>query len=271
MKVKIGLHLTNQHGDMHRVRETWEEAEALGVDRIFFVDHFLAQDIDGDSLSSGNNPASASGKNFESTTLQAAAAATTKRVEIGCTVHSVGFRNPNLLADIARTIDHISGGRYILGIGSGYLKEEYDEYGYTNFGTAKSRMLDLIDAIDVIKARFEKLNPQPMRKIPLLIAAQGEKLGMPLAARHTDIWHVYGPVDKIRQKMEAFKNICHEVGRNPEEIEIMGTCDPHLIQDNNFDTFYHELGLRSLSVITQGPKFDLGLLREIIQWRKSLG
>lgn len=270
MTAKIGLHLINQHGDYQRIRETWEEAEALGVDRIFVVDHFHAQEMGSDVLEKGVNFMSA-GKNFESTTLQAAMAATTSRVEVGCTVHAVGFRNPNLMADIARTIDHISGGRYILGMGTGYMQEEYDDYGYTNFGTARSRMQDLIDAIPVIKARFEKLNPRPVRKIPILIATMGENMGMRLVAREADMWHVFGSTDKIRHKLEVFGKICEEVGRDPAEIEIMGTCDPHLIADNDFDVFYHELGIKSLDVMTRGPDFDLGPLREILAWRKSLG
>lgn len=267
MKVKIGLQLVIQHGDMQRIRATWEEAEALGVDQIFVPDHFHAQIVDAEGMSEGHGRIGV-GKNFESTTIQAAMAATTTRVELGCTVHAVGFRNPNLMADIARTIDHISGGRYILGMGSGYMQGEYDDYGY-EFGTAQSRTQDLINAIPVIKARFKKLNPKPLRKIPIMIGSLGPK-GMRLAAEHADLWHVLGPPEKLRPKLEKFKSICAEVGRDAAEVEISATCDTRIIPDGSYDIFHRDLGINSLQVCAFGPDFDLGMLREILQWRKAL-
>jgi probable F420-dependent oxidoreductase len=267
--IKIGLHLINQHGDYDRIRDTWLEAEVLGVDRIFVVDHFHAQKMDADVLKEGVNFPSA-GKNFEATALQAAMAATTSRVEVGCAVHAIGFRNPNLLADMARTIDHISGGRFILGVGAGYMQEEYNDYGYNNFGTAKSRMHDLMNAVPIIKARWQKLNPPPVRKIPLLIATMGENLGMRLVAREADMWNVFGTTEKIRHKLNVFHDICNEVGRDPAEIDIMATCDPQLIPDNDYDLFHRELGFTSLSVMTRGPEFDLTSLKNILAWRDSV-
>jgi probable F420-dependent oxidoreductase len=268
-KLTIGFAIAPQHGDMDRMRKTWMAAEELGVERIWTADHFHAQSMNADDYSCGQAVSvSYGGKNFEATMVLAAMAATTSRVEIGCSVHAVGYRNPNLLADIARTTDHICGGRYILGLGAGYLRPDYDEYGYP-FGTQKTRLLDLANAVPVIKARLEKLNPKPLRKIPILIASMGEKIGMPIVARHADLWHVFGPPDKIREKCAALKRICGELGRNPDEIEITANCMPQIMPDDDPDTLIG-LGATHLIGFATGPDWDLGPLKELLTWRRAL-
>ncbi|MET0661018.1 MAG: LLM class flavin-dependent oxidoreductase [Steroidobacteraceae bacterium] len=273
MKPTIGAHFSLQHGEMKGLRDAWMEAEALGVARIFTADHFHAQNVDATAFEAGQAHVTvgSGGKIFEATTVEAAIAATTTRPEIGCTVHAIGFRNPNLLADIARTIDHISGGRFILGLGAGYLEAEYLDYGYDNYGTQASRLRELAQAIPIIKARFEKLNPKPLRKIPLLIGAMGEKIGLRIVAEHADMWPMFGPNDSIRHKIEVLRRICGEIGRDFNEIEVIGCHEPLLASDNDPDIFYREFGMKHIFVRIEGPTWDLGPLRELLQWRKGLG
>ena len=273
MSITVGLQLAPQFGDMKDMRQTWMEAEALGVDVLYSSDHFNAMVLDEDQANRTTKGEEygkiTRGKNFEGTTVQAAMAATTTRTKIGAIVHANSYRNPNLMADIARTIDHTSGGRSILGMGTGYLKEDYDDYGYP-FGTQKERSLAFARDIPIIKARLKKPNPPPMGKLPLLIASMGE-IGMRVAAQYADMWHVYGPSEKIREKKEAFLGYCKEVGRNPDEIELVTYYFPQMMGGKDADpNLYPELGIRHIVVVTQGPTWDLGQLREILAWRKSL-
>jgi probable F420-dependent oxidoreductase len=267
--VKIGAQLAPRHGDMALLREAWMEAEALGADALYSADHFFAQVMDSSTADKVQVLESNGGKNFEATTVQAAMAATTSRAQIGCIVHSNSYRNPNLMADIARTIDHISGGRFVLGIGAGYFKLDYDEYGY-EFGTQKSRLEELARNLLIIKARFEKLNPKPLRKIPILIPSMGEKIGMRIVADHADIWSVYGPVDRVLEKQEVMRRICREVDRDYDSLEQICHYVPEVLPDVGPDVILEKFGIRNIVCVVEGPNWDLGLLRELLAWRKQL-
>ena len=267
MKLKIGLQIAPQHGEMKRMRDTWMEAEALGVDSIWTCDHFHAQNVNNKDYNDGQIITAKWGKNFEATTIQAAMAATTSRADIGCIVHATGYRNANLMADMARTIDHISGGRFILGMGAGYLQQDYDEYGYP-YGTQAGRLQDLARDLPIIKDRYGKLNPPPLRSIPLLIASMGEKIGMRIVAEHADMWHVFGTEDKVRQKCEVLNQFCGEIGRNPAEIEIVANCWPQIMPDDDPDILVG-LGATHLISMATGPDWDLGPLQELLAWRKA--
>src|SRR5699024_438323 len=126
------------------------------------------------------------------------------------------YRNPDLLADMARTVDHISKGRLILGIGAGWFQKDYDEYGF-EYGTRGSRLNDLADSLPRIEQRLGKLNPAPTRHIPLLVGGGGEKKTLPLVARHASIWHGFGDVETARRKLAILDQHCAHVGRDPSE------------------------------------------------------
>ena len=272
MTVTVSLQLAPQYGDMARLREAWIEAEALGADRLYTCDHFHAMVITPEVLEGGHAHADVPefGKNFEATTIQAAMAATTSRVEIGCIVHANSYRNPNLLADMARTIDHISGGRFILGIGSGYQQRDYEEYGY-DYGTAKSRLLDLKRDIPIIRSRFDKLNPPPLRRIPLMIASMGEQIGMRIVAEHADLWHVYGHRAQVAHKTAVLRQLCDEIGRDFASLELTTFYIPELLGGDDADPqVYLDLGIRHLIVVAQGPDWDLAGLKRLLAWRRAL-
>ena len=142
-----------------------------------------------------------------------------QRVEIGALVTCNSYRNPELLADMARTVDHICGGRLILGIGAGWFERDYDEYGY-DFGTPGARLADLGRGAAAHHGRWAKLNPAPTRDIPILIGGGGERKTLRTTARHAEIWHGFGdPGDAGAQERRSSTSGAPVEGRDPAEIE----------------------------------------------------
>jgi probable F420-dependent oxidoreductase len=254
--IRIGVQLQPQHSPEYRpIRDAVRRCEDIGVDIAFNWDHFFPLYGDPD------------GAHYECWTMLAAWGEQTSRIEFGALVTCNSYRNPELLADMARTVDHISGGRLILGIGSGWKQKDYDEYGY-DFGTAGSRLDDLAGALPRIESRLSKLNPAPLRKIPVLIGGQGERKTLRLVAEHADIWHGFTDRSTYPGKAEVLDRHCADVGRDPSAIERSSgvPADNEEVMLSEADALV-DLGVTLLTVGVNGPDYDLSAAEALCRWR----
>jgi probable F420-dependent oxidoreductase len=239
------------------MRRAWRQADELGVDSIFTWDHFFPLYGDPD------------GRHFECLTTMASMAENTERAQIGALVVCNSYRNPEYLADAHRTIDHISGGRVILGIGAGWFERDYDEYGY-EFGDAPARLRDLRGSLPRIRERLGKLNPPPVGRLPILIGGGGERVTLRLVAQHADMWHGFGDAAVFRHKNAVLEEHCAAVGRDPAEIERTwafprGDADTMLAGAEEL----RAAGVTHLiaGIGGDGSGYDLSALAEVVAWR----
>jgi probable F420-dependent oxidoreductase len=252
-RCKVGVQLHPQHTSMADLRSAWERADAMGADSIWAWDHFYPLYGEPD------------GPHFEGMSLLAAMAVTTSRASVGLLVTCNSYRNPDLLADMIRTIDHLSDGRAVLGIGSGWFERDYEEYGY-DFGTAVGRLHHLGAALPRIDSRLRRLNPGPVRgKVPILVGGSGERVTLRLVAEHADAWNTFGPPDNYRRKNTILDNWCHEIGRDPADIErtvAIGNDDLDRLEE------YLDVGAQHL-IFMAGHPFDLGELERLVAFAEG--
>ena len=251
-RFKVGVQLHPQQTTIDDLRRAWEGAEALGLDSIWAWDHFFPLYGDTD------------GSHFEGMTLLAAMAATTESAQLGLLVTCNSYRNPDLLADMARTIDHISGGRMILGIGSGWFERDYTEYGY-DFSTAVGRLRDLEAALPRIKDRLSKLSPGPVGRLPILIGGSGEKVTLRLVAEYGDAWNTFGPPDTWAAKNAILTEWCERLGRDPAEVERTACVGYEDV--DRFDA-YADAGAEHLIMMLAHP-FDFTNIERLIAAAES--
>ncbi|WP_421843185.1 LLM class F420-dependent oxidoreductase [Mycobacterium sp.] len=257
LPVRIGVQLQPQHAPQyHTMRDAVRRCEDIGVDVAFTWDHFFPLYGDPD------------GAHFECWTVLGAWAEQTSQIQIGALVSCNSYRNPELLADMARTVDHISAGRLILGIGSGWKEKDYQEYGY-EFGTAGSRLDDLAAALPRIKARMAKLNPPPTRDIPVLIGGSGPRKTLRLVAEYGDIWHSFCTGDDFVAKSAILDTHCAAVGRNPATIERSAAVESGRDLISGAEALA-SLGVTLLTVGSNGPDYDLTAAEALCRWRDSL-
>ena len=252
--IRVGVQVNQQHATYAQMREAWLRAEDAGVDTLFNWDHFFPLSGEPD------------GTHFECWSLLAAMAEVTSRVAFGALVTCNSYRNPELLADMARTVDHISGGRLIMGIGSGWFERDYDEYGY-EFGTAAGRLKDLDAAMPRYESRIAKLNPSPVQSpIPVLIGGGGEKVTLRIVAEHAHVWNGFGTPEEAGRKSRILDEWCEKIGRDPAEIErsVMVNKDTAGMGDA-----YVEQGITHLIYGTGGPDYEMGPVLDLIRWRDS--
>jgi probable F420-dependent oxidoreductase len=259
--IRIAAQLHPQQGEYRALRDAAVRAEELGYDIVYNWDHFYPL---------YGNP---DGPHLECWSVLAAWAEATERIEIGPLVSCTSYRNPNLIADMARTIDHVSEGRFILGLGAGWFRRDYDEYDY-EFGTAGSRIKTLGAAVSVIEGRLDRLNPPPVRRPPILIAGQGERRTLRIVAEHANGWHAMFPdrPSELEPKVAALRKWCAEVGRDPAEIEWGVGIEPDdmerfIAQDA---ATYLEMGFSQFTLGFTGPVWNVDAGKSWIAWRDEL-
>jgi F420-dependent oxidoreductase-like protein len=198
-------------------------AEEAGFDSVWCVDHFV--DLVG--------PSSV----LEAWTEMTAIAARTRRVRVGHQVLSITFRSPSLLAKMAATLDVISGGRLIVGLGAGWMEAEHVQYGYP-FPPIAVRLAQLGETLEILRrmwteeratftgrhftVRDASCDPKPAQKrLPILVGGGGERVLLRHVARHADIWGNLGATHgDVARKREILAGHCRAIGRDPAEIEV---------------------------------------------------
>ena len=208
-----------------RIVDIATTAEASGFDSVWVMDHLY-------QISMIGPPENAM---FEAYTLLGAIAARTSKVRLGTMVTGVTYRNPALLAKIATSLDVISSGRGILGIGSAWNEQEHEGYGF-EFFTARERFERLTEAVQIARLMFteerpsftgshyrihEAFNvPRPVTPggPPILVGGSGEKWTLRLVAERADACNLFGDLETIRHKISVIEQHCADVGRDPSEI-----------------------------------------------------
>ncbi len=214
------------------------------------------------------------GAHFECWTSLAGWAEATSRVRLGPLVTCTAYRNPHLLADMARTVDHVSGGRAILGIGAGWNEREFLDYDYEFPSTG--RRLDRLEVdLPVIRTRLGRLNPAPLGGLPILVGGGGEQRTLRMVAEHADIWHGFGEPETIRHKHLVLDRWCAVLGRDPLAIE---RCAGVAFQPSRHGTqrgldwaahaeALYAVGTRLFQLALCEPPYDLDQVRELLAWR----
>jgi F420-dependent oxidoreductase-like protein len=223
-RMKLGAAFWLNDTDWPSLREAIVAADDAGFDSLWFDDHLLADE------------GLPSAPKLEGWTVAAAAAAITTRATIGHLVTANTFRNPGLLAKMTATLDHVSGGRAILGIGAGWFEDEHRAFGLEFGASAGERIERMGEAVELLRrlldgehvthdGRFYQLAdavcaPTPIqRHLPLLIGGSGPRRTLPLVARHADLWNAFGTPEVIRARGALLADACAAAGRDPAAIE----------------------------------------------------
>jgi alkanesulfonate monooxygenase SsuD/methylene tetrahydromethanopterin reductase-like flavin-dependent oxidoreductase (luciferase family) len=228
--IKLGINLWSQGSDWPTLLAAAKHADGLGYAHVWTWDHVYA--IFGDPYQDI----------FEGYTALAALAQATERVRLGLFVGANTFRNPGLATKIVTTIDHISGGRAIMGLGAAWFEAEHRAFG-VEFGKGFGERLDwLAEAVAAIRAlldggevsspengryAFERLRiaPPPLQQhLPIMIGGIGERKTLRIVAEHADMWNGFGAPETLAHKDEVLRAYCADLGRDPSAIERTVGC-----------------------------------------------
>jgi F420-dependent oxidoreductase-like protein len=237
MALQLGAHLGQQNLRIDEIRALWRRFDAAGLDWISLWDHFYEAP-----------PAGGTQPHFEAVSLLGALATETRRARIGCLVFYPGYRNPAALAKAATTIDHLSGGRFTLGLGAGWHEWEARAYGFA-FPPIGTRMDQLDEALQIVRGllirdrttfagthfRVDNASclPAPVqRRLPIWVGGLGEKRTLRLAARHADGWNAaYVAPAEFARLSGVLDQWCEKESRDPAEIERTVNLSFHLSVD----------------------------------------
>jgi F420-dependent oxidoreductase-like protein len=235
--VRFGIQTPQQHVAWPELLTLWQEIDTLGYDTAWGFDHFLPIFSD------------PTGPCLEGWTALAALAMATRRVRLGLMVTGNTYRHPAVLAKVATTVDIISGGRLIFGLGAGWFELEHREYGIP-FHTVGSRLRRLDETLQMIKLLWTQeratfsgkhfkledasFNPKPLQKPhpPILIGASGENVALRIVAQHAQMWNSFGTPEVFRGKIARLEEHCRRIGRDPNSIEkSVLTNGPFMLND----------------------------------------
>jgi alkanesulfonate monooxygenase SsuD/methylene tetrahydromethanopterin reductase-like flavin-dependent oxidoreductase (luciferase family) len=222
--IKVGVLPWGQRTEWLPLMRAGQRADELGYESLWTWDHLYP--IQGDWR----------GPMFEGYLILSGWAAVTQRATVGLMVGANTFRNPALTAKMVTTLDHMSGGRAILGIGGAWFEREHEAYGL-DFGSGFGERLDWLDeAVEVMRAMLRgeagtargphyktlgaRNDPPPLQEhLPILIGGDGERKTLHTVAKYADAWNTQGPVDFVRHKDDVLRRWCANVGRDQAEIE----------------------------------------------------
>ena len=271
--MRLGVSLRPQYTDWDSMREAAIAADDLGFDWLLTSDHLVA---------SGDREPDPDGPIFEAWHLVAAWAAITKQVRIGVMVSGVTLRHPALLAKMAITLDHISHGRAICGLGAGWFRQEAEMFGLPWPSTGE-RLARLEEAVEICRSLFDQQRtthhgrhyrltdavaaPKPVQShLPLLIGGGGERRTMRIAARHADIWNTFGSPASMRRKVAMLHRYCADVGRDPSAITptvaLMLDRDAGVERIAALFADYRRAGVGGIVIDLPAP-YDLALLEDV--------
>ena len=252
------------------VLELARHVEQTGWDGFWYADHFMP------------NAPDTSAPWPEAWTTLTAIGANVPRIRIGTLVSGNTYRHPAVLAKMVATLDHITAGRVVLGLGSGWQENEHDQYGLP-FYTTRERLERLDEACQIIKSlytnpktdfdgKFYKLSdaslePKPVQHpLPLLIGGGGEKRTLRIVAEHANEWNVWGDVAVLRQKMEVLDKHCADVGRDPSEIHRTAVALLFMSDDNAFLEQMRNAEMQQAALIGTVDE-----IREIVEEFEAIG
>lgn len=212
-----------------------QRAEATGWDGVYFADHFMPSSPD------------FARPTLECWSVLAALAARVPRIALGPLVCGATYRHPYLLAKIAATVDHVSGGRLVLGIGAAWQENEHAQYAVP-FPPIAQRLRLLDESCTALRSLFAEpattfegryvqlhgaiLEPKPLQAhLPLLVGGSGERVTLRIAARHADAWNAWGTPETMRHKNAVLDRHCAAIGRDPRAIRRSAASFFHLTND----------------------------------------